>query len=295
MIREPQRRRAFTLIELLVVIAIIAVLIALLLPAVQQAREAARRSQCKNNLKQMGIALHNYHDTHGVLPPGYIDIDPLANTLNQNMLGWGTFILPFVDQGPLYNVISQSGACTAAWPTVSAMTTSSGTVPTPYAKTVLQTFICPTDPTAAINTKVYSYAKSNYTGVGGSGYRSSSPTAPPSGTFYDNSRVSLKNVTDGSSNTAMIGERGSAGSKSGTIWVGNPSDAWYYTQCAVMTNSDYYSINEPAGSWNFTSSHTGGAHFLFGDGAVRFLSDSMDLTTYGYLGSIADGKVVGEY
>lgn len=292
--RESQRRRAFTLIELLVVIAIIAVLIALLLPAVQQAREAARRSQCKNNLKQIGIAFHNYHDAHGVLPPGYIDNDPLANVTNQNMLGWGTFILPFVDQGPLFNLIGQSGACAASWPTVSDMTTSSSTVPTPYAKTVLQTFLCPTDPGSGINTKVHSYGKSNYTGVGGSGYRSSSPTAHPTGTFYDNSRVSLRDVTDGSSNTAMVGERGSAGSKYGTIWVGNPSDGEYYTQCAVMDNSVYYSINELPGSWNFSSSHTGGAHFLFGDGSVHFLSDSLDLATYANLGAIADGKVVGE-
>ena len=295
MSRKLPSRQAFTLIELLVVIAIIAVLIALLLPAVQQAREAARRSQCKNNLKQIGIAFHNYHETYNVLPPGYIDNDPLANVTNQNLLGWGTFILPFMDQAPLYNLISGSGACSASWPTVAAMTTASASIPTPYAKTVLQTYICPTDPTGAINTDVYSYAKSNYTGVGGNNYRSSSPTALPTGTFYDNSRVSLRDVTDGSSNTAIVGERGSAGVKYGTVWVGNPSDAWYYTQCAVMAASDYYSINEPAGSWNFTSSHTGGAHFLFGDGAVRFLNETMDLATYGYLGAIADGNVVGEY
>ena len=98
--------RGFTLIELLVVIAIIAVLIALLLPAVQQAREAARRSTCKNNLKQLGLAIHNYHDTHGVFPPGYIsrDVSTTDPASAETGLGfsWGTMILPFMDQSPLY-------------------------------------------------------------------------------------------------------------------------------------------------------------------------------------------------
>ena len=92
--RHRTTRQAFTLIELLVVIAIIAILIALLLPAVQQAREAARRTQCRNHLKQLALALHNYHDTHGVLPSGYIV---------ETGWGWGTMVLPPMDQGPLFN------------------------------------------------------------------------------------------------------------------------------------------------------------------------------------------------
>src|SRR5664279_3184236 len=99
-------RSAFTLIELLVVIAIIAVLIALLLPAVQQAREAARRSQCKNNLKQLGLALHNYHDTANTLPPGYIGPNTALST-NSNW-GWNVMLLPGLDQAPLYNQISST-------------------------------------------------------------------------------------------------------------------------------------------------------------------------------------------
>ncbi len=293
MTRDTQRRPGFTLIELLVVIAIIAVLIALLLPAVQQAREAARRSQCKNNLKQIGLALHNYHDAFKVYPPGYIDNDPSANVLNQNLLGWQTFILPHIDQAPLYNLISQSGACTSSWPTVAAMTTASGPIPVPYAKTILQSYLCPSDGGTGINKDVFSYAKSNYTGVGGGNYTNSG--AKTSGTFYDNSSVSIKDYTDGTSNTAIVGERSTWNGKSATIWVGNPSDAYYYTQCAIMTDSDYYSINNPSGSWNFTSTHTGGAHFLFGDGSVHFLSNDLDLLTYRYLGSVADGMVVGEH
>jgi prepilin-type N-terminal cleavage/methylation domain-containing protein len=99
------RRKAFTLIELLVVIAIIAVLIALLLPAVQQAREAARRTQCKNNLKQLGLALHNYHDTANTFPPGWIG----KSSGNYSGFGWNSMLLPYVDQGPLYNILSQGG------------------------------------------------------------------------------------------------------------------------------------------------------------------------------------------
>src|SRR5579872_5730558 len=97
---QPDDRRGFTLIELLVVIAIIAVLVALLLPAVQQAREAARRVQCKNNLKQLGLALHNYHDvTSNTFPPGYV------NTNSDGGWGWMSMLLPHLDQGPLYNML----------------------------------------------------------------------------------------------------------------------------------------------------------------------------------------------
>lgn len=103
----PRLRRGFTLIELLVVIAIIAVLVALLLPAVQQAREAARRSSCKNNMKQLGLALHNYHDTHFSFPPGYLDQDSYGGfgfvDINQGHWAWSASLLPFLDQAPLYN------------------------------------------------------------------------------------------------------------------------------------------------------------------------------------------------
>src|SRR5687768_201165 len=101
--RSSSSRRAFTLIELLVVIAIIGILVALLLPAVQQAREAARRTQCKNNLKQLGLALHNYHDQHKLLPPGYVSDYTTAGTDTGPGWGWAAMILPQIDQGPLFN------------------------------------------------------------------------------------------------------------------------------------------------------------------------------------------------
>ncbi|HTI49623.1 MAG TPA: DUF1559 domain-containing protein, partial [Planctomycetaceae bacterium] len=105
---SKSRFRGFTLIELLVVIAIIGVLVALLLPAVQQAREAARRAQCKNNLKQLGLALHNYHDTANTLPPGWISGNAGVTATGCSGWGWGTMILPNLDQGPLYQTLSGS-------------------------------------------------------------------------------------------------------------------------------------------------------------------------------------------
>jgi len=285
-----RRRNGFTLIELLVVIAIIAILIALLLPAVQQAREAARRSTCKNNLKQIGIAMHNYHDVHRTLPPGYLDDDPAANVTNHNLLGWGTFILPYIEQSALYNSISEVGGFDSNWTTISEMTTASATVPTPYSRVILNPYICPSDPMGGINTDVGNYGKSNYTGVAGNTYKSST-SAKPTGSFYDNSNVRFRDYRDGLSNTIIIGERGTEGAKNGTIWIGNYSDGAYYTQNAITSASAYYGINGTAGSWNFTSSHTGGVHFLLGDGSVRFLSENIDLNTYRDLGYIADGKV----
>src|SRR5665213_792890 len=133
--------KGFTLIELLVVIAIIAVLIALLLPAVQQAREAARRTQCKNNLKQLGLALHNYHDiTSNTFPPGYIDVNPQGVLL---LWGWGTMILPQIDQAPLYNVLTSP----ATVPNINTGLASAtpATVTPNTVQTVIRAFRCPSD------------------------------------------------------------------------------------------------------------------------------------------------------
>src|SRR4051812_18590026 len=165
---HSRRRRAFTLIELLVVIAIIAILIALLLPAVQQAREAARRTQCRNNLKQIGLALHNYHDAANTIPPGYIGTQAVPNVTGQSLnYGWATFILPFMDQSPLYNTIgsgfSGPNAVTFASSTISASSAA-------Y-QTVLPAFRCPSDTgaaTATLNLYVCkTFGRSNYAGCAG--------------------------------------------------------------------------------------------------------------------------------
>src|SRR5579862_4502228 len=204
-------RCGFTLIELLVVIAIIAVLVALLLPAVQQAREAARRSQCKNNLKQLGLALHNYHDTANTLPPGWI-----GNAASSgNCWGWGAMILPNLDQTVLYNALSSTavgpktgfGAVMMSFPAVSAL------------QTPLPVFRCPSDggkslvgPFPINNTvggTTQFIGRTNYVGVVGSNINWSvvPTTSNANGAFSQNSLRNFRDFTDGLSCTFLVGER----------------------------------------------------------------------------------------
>ena len=229
------QKRAFTLIELLVVIAIIAVLIALLLPAVQQAREAARRSQCKNNLKQIGLALHNYHEIHKVFPPGTINPGVMTNTnpcpfpYSLNHTGW-TMLLPFVDQAPLYNQFNamicsgpaRASSCSpllGSWPNSNKAVTSQ----------ILSVLLCPSDkaPARYTNTSSGSYksdeaAPTNYVFASASTMEYDSlwsvvatrgPTTlrngmkvPYLGAFGNNSNCRLADITDGTSNTILVGE-----------------------------------------------------------------------------------------
>ncbi|QEG40119.1 DUF1559 domain-containing protein [Roseimaritima ulvae] len=288
--RKP--RTAFTLVELLVVIAIIGVLVGLLLPAVQAAREAARRMQCSNNLKQLGLATHNYHDTFGSLPPGWID-----DTTNQNRMGWGTFVLPFMEQGAIHERMKSVGAYDVPWYTIPEMITGTTDVPVPYAKTVLPGFICPSDPSSGLNLDLQELGKSNYTGIGGAHYIS--PNA--NGTFYNNSYVAFRDMRDGLSNLVMVGERSTIKQpsrsfiKHGTLWIGGTNHARYFYNNAIVNASAYYSINGTAGNFNLTSAHPGGVQFLLGDGSARFISETINLNTYRDLGSIADGNVLSEF
>ncbi len=289
---KTKPRAAFTLVELLVVIAIIGVLVGLLLPAVQAAREAARRMQCSNNLKQLGLAMHNYHDTFGSLPPGWID-----DASNQNRMGWGTFVLPYMEQSNLHDSMKTAGAYDVPWYTIPDMTTASAALPVPYAKTILDGFICPSDPSGGLNLDLHEYGKSNYTGIGGAHYIS--PTA--NGTFYNNSYIAFRDMRDGLSNLVMIGERSTIKQpsrsfiKKGTLWIGGTTSGEYYHNNAIVSASEYYSINGTAGNFNLTSAHPGGVQFLLGDGSARFISETINLTTYRDLGSIADGNVLGEF
>jgi len=199
LISKRHAPRGFTLIELLVVIAIIAILISLLLPAVQQAREAARRTQCKNNLKQLGLALHNYHDIHNVFPSGYtargvVSSDPAAVETGPGF-AWGTMLLPMMDQGNLYESLDFS--LDAVDPANLAA-----------ADYVLEMFLCPTDPaprkfTLPSGTEL---PASNYVGIFGYGNVSMAP-GTGTGIFYRNSSTRFRDVTDGTSNTICIGER----------------------------------------------------------------------------------------
>ncbi len=269
-------RKGFTLIELLVVIAIIAILIALLLPAVQQAREAARRTQCKNNFKQMGLAMHNYADTHQVFPPGVINRLTTCATMsngavppdaNNHAWGWGTFILPFIDQAPLYNILKPDGC---RMPNAGDLFNG-----TPLLNTPLPAFACPSDTGENVNAFYHNYSKSNYVANEDS--------------FSVNTKTSFRDITDGTSNTLLIAERrltrDPAGKRFGgaMIWGrGNNSDAsnkfrvnWPINAPTATTSNSGFAGDAGCTRHGMSSQHVGGAQFLMFDGAVRFISENI--------------------
>jgi prepilin-type N-terminal cleavage/methylation domain-containing protein len=314
------RPKGFTLIELLVVIAIIAILISLLLPAVQQAREAARRTQCKNNLKQYGLALHNYHDV-------YLRFPPAGQNWGNPHVGWQVRILPFADQASLYNQI-EFGNANAYNKIVGGKELRKHT--TPYSR-------CPSDASAVRNTD---WAQASYGGSMGSNRNPSANGAcnifftpnvhyPDPGGQGDHGNTTekryisgmfgrlladspaIRDITDGTSNTIMVGEILSACHDHLTGW-------WDYNGMANAHASTSVPLNtmttcespykpqtpehpgcEPQNNWNlswgFRSGHTGGAQFLFGDGTVHFLSENIDYETYQRLGIRNDGKTIGEF
>lgn len=324
--------RAFTLIELLVVIAIIAVLIALLLPAVQQARESARRTQCKNNLKQIGLALHNYHDVAQMFP---YSSNAAASTANgiptivpviKNQTGW-VLLLPYFDQGPLYNSIDHSSAM-GSWKNGGSLPLAGTTVPAANgaaAATKLIALLCPTDS----GKPFFTAFDGNYGCVANlpsykSSYGFSVKTGQPyglwsnetqsnRGMFGSASNCQMRDLSDGSSNTVAIVETtlnvydGITGSWACSQHVGNGIDFinlngqrkindW---ACCGWGPGTPWSLTEPAGTlgeWGTPGSmHTGGMHVLLGDGTVRFISENIDNTTRQRLGMIADGNPVGEF
>ncbi|MGE5193305.1 MAG: DUF1559 domain-containing protein [Deltaproteobacteria bacterium] len=331
------RRRGFTLIELLVVIAIIAVLVALLLPAVQQAREAARRAQCKNNLHQIGLALHNYHDVANTLPPGWI-----GSPNGPSRWGWGTFILPQLDQTPLYDALASAQGMDASSNMAIGFNAVMTTLPQPgLLQTALPAYRCPSDvgPTTVDTplpngymvmmppmANTTSFGRSNYAGVLGANFdwtvnwMMGPMAAPLKGAFSWSSRRRFADFRDGLSNTFLIGERRSpmfaSGAYSGgdTIWAGVGCDsmpqgiALHLGDCNQGNPLNFKSMMPPDGNMSpvpysgFSSMHTGGGHFLFGDGAVRFMSENMATgpanvrgSTYQNLATINDGQPVSDF
>lgn len=302
------RKRGFTLIELLVVIAIIAVLIALLLPAVQQAREAARRSQCKNNIKQMGLALHNYHDTVTYFPYGEmfgVGQAPGAAAMNQNGL---VMLLPYIDQAPLYNTLNFS-APFGKYNSGSAPVVTVG--PTNLAAKAIKipVFLCPSDSGAQFISD-----DADYYGCGASGnsYKTSyhlsvnathlqgvwtniARASRPA--FGGNSKSSIRDITDGTSNTVLVCETALECS-SGRI---SPWACVQHAGTGVNLASGVINKFLPGTmtlvnySQNASSAHVGGCHALLGDGSVRFLSASTNSQILTWLAYIGDNNVIGEF
>lgn len=286
------RSRGFTLVELLVVIAIIGVLVALLLPAVQQAREAARRAQCINNLKQIGLAMHNYHDTHRSLPAGF-----------NNDLGWswGAAILPFIEQKALYDEFGKTSILMdLSDPDILSAT-----------RVKLDGFRCPSDPAPDLNDKsvpnVGAREEIAYASYVASMGTNKDATLGNLGTgmFWAKSYIKLRDVIDGTSNTFLAGEREYQHSIGG-IWAGTTTSGPGHSNKKFILASTHTGdglINDPSKTKGFGSMHPGGAVFLFVDASAHFIPETIDATantgtnmgTYQRLGDRADGQVLGEY
>ncbi len=298
------RKRAFTLIELLVVLAIVGLLLALLLPAVQSVREAARRMQCRNNLKQIGLALHNYEATNGTFPINY-GIG-LYNDTNRGA-SWLPRVLPYLDQTPLYSKVKWFEPLTE--PDNNAV-----------ASTVVASFLCPSDIHGSgvmsnrRNTAV-ARAVNNYKACLGSNWEWGpfSPAVSTSGRNANQTNglelcngflcrggdlpptsTRMADITDGTTQTFAVGEAVPEWTWH-TWWYGvNASTA----TCAVPLNhwrKPETSLADWFENYSFASRHMGGAHFLMVDGSVRFVSENINTNTYRAIATIQGSEVIGEF
>ena len=287
--RKRSVRRGFTLIELLVVIAIIGVLVALLLPAVQAAREAARRVSCTNNLKQIGLAIHGYHTSHDRLPMGYT----FSPGYVRGGFGWGAMILPGLEQNALF------AATNFSLPLWNQANTTTST-------TVNASFLCPSDETSwgeFLDRDGFRYAKTSYVGSFGPGNMDTNPD-DRRGLLSRNSSTRFADVTDGLSQTLAASERhnGSFAVAVGshehydaeTVWVGavkeDPDDDHAHT---TLFQASHTPNSRDMNDQDAASRHPSGTNVLLGDGSVRFLKNSINLAVYQALSSRAGGEVVG--
>jgi prepilin-type N-terminal cleavage/methylation domain-containing protein len=298
------RRRGFTLVELLVVIAIIGVLVALLLPAVQAAREAARRSSCSNNLKQIGIALHNYHDTHLKFPFGW----------SNRGQGWSTCILPQIEQGSLWDTLQWAESNN--WDT-------DNTPNERAAGTFIKVYRCGSAavPDHRDNQGIPGRVPATYRAVASSTADSDDLSTSVvgraleqkelEGIFYGDSRIGFQDILDGTSSTFMVGECwwdtfSQDGNQMDFWYIGSPQiDPWpgnsteYSEFCGStgvpMNARKIASTSGYVKELSFTSFHPGGAMFTFGDASVRFVPYTIDQNIYRALGSRAGGETVSNY
>ncbi|MGB9690260.1 DUF1559 domain-containing protein [Thermogutta sp.] len=266
------RRVGFTLVELLVVIAIVGMLIGLLLPAVQAAREAARRASCTNNLRQMGLGLHNYHQAMGCFPPGGIEHRAMINPKTGRpygpagrQLAWSVFLLPYVEQKALYDRIDTGKPFDAPENAEAAAT-------------ILPLYICP----SATNQRELRQGRGpcDYGGIYGE--RITSPNNPPKGMMLYDRALTVADCIDGTSCTLIISE--DSGFRDGQ-WING-----------LNVFDQAFAINKaPAFENDIRSKHPGGANGLFTDGSVHFLKETMDLKVLAALCTRAGGEIVTEW
>jgi len=291
-----KRCSAFTLLELLMVIAIIAVLIALLLPAIQSARENARRAQCVNNLLQLGLALGNYASAHNVFPPGVVDEKgPILNLPKGYHYSWVVQILPFIEQNNTYRRFDfRYGVYHPS--NVTAQ------------EAVIATLLCPSSVTSRPN----SYA--------GCHHDVDAPIdATNRGVLYLNSRIGYEDITDGPACTILLGEMvgggptlgWASGTRASLRNTGHRLNEPDYLFQAMGTNRFSRAFEKPAKpeemeqliddgvlpigyTGGFSSRHSYGANFLFCNGAVRFVKDSVNPVVYQHLGNRSDGEIISD-
>jgi prepilin-type N-terminal cleavage/methylation domain-containing protein len=332
--RRAVRRQAFTLVELLVVIAIIGILVALLLPAIQAAREAARRAQCQSNLKNIAIALQNYHSAKQRFPVGFVSTGPTSAV---ESWAWSTFTLPYLEEQAIYDRLrpsetflqpvdgTRSGKRNLADLFVAAKSNSSELVPL---QTPLKVFRCASDNTpdlipvytgslttpyrtvdderwerhfeGAYSPKGFQPSTSNYvgskgmidanctgsgTGTAASPWLANKDRCDNTGIFYGNSQVGIKNISDGTSKTFLVGERDKFCLAATWIGVRNPMDGNEMWSSVWAMAHVWFKLNHPfTGNHNtctegFSSAHSGGGFFAFCDASVHFISDDVDFDT----------------